>query len=70
MASILEVCSYDIFVSYHQKDNKGDGWGLYKQGKVKEALEILEKSWDLKPMYNHQLYLHIEEVKKALAGKN
>jgi tetratricopeptide (TPR) repeat protein len=44
------------------------GWGLYKQGKNKEALELLEKAWKLKPIYNHELYLHIEEVKKAIAG--
>ena len=24
------------------------GWGLFKQGKYKEALELLEKSWELK----------------------
>jgi tetratricopeptide (TPR) repeat protein len=46
------------------------GWGLYKQGKYKEALELLEKSWDLKPMYDHEIYLHIQEVKKAIANKN
>jgi tetratricopeptide (TPR) repeat protein len=46
------------------------GWGLYKQGNSKEALEFLEKSWELKPIYDHTLYLHIEEVKKAIAGKN
>jgi tetratricopeptide (TPR) repeat protein len=46
------------------------GWGLYKQGKYEEALEILEKSWDLKPRhYDHELYLHIEEVKKAIANQ-
>jgi tetratricopeptide (TPR) repeat protein len=43
------------------------GWGLYKQGKNKEALQLLEKSWKLKPIYNHEIYLHIEEVKKAIA---
>lgn len=46
------------------------GWGLFKHGKNKEALEILEKSWDLKPVYNHEIFLHIEEVKKAIAGQN
>jgi tetratricopeptide (TPR) repeat protein len=45
------------------------GWGLYKQGKYKEALELLEKSDSLKPIYNHDLYLHIEEVKKAIANQ-
>jgi len=46
------------------------GWGLYKQGKHKEALEILQKSWDLRmknARYNHEAYLHLEEVKKSVA---
>jgi len=43
------------------------GWGLYKQGKNNEALELLEKAWKLKPIYNHELFLHIEQVKKAIA---
>jgi hypothetical protein len=27
MSSIIEGYNYDIFISYHQKDNKGDRWG-------------------------------------------
>ena len=42
------------------------GWGLYMQGRNKEALELLEKSWALKPVYDHKLYLHMEEVRKAV----
>jgi tetratricopeptide (TPR) repeat protein len=61
---VLELSPED----YLAMDTKG--WGLYKQGKYKEALEVLEKSWDLKPVYNHEIYLHIEEVKKAIAGQN
>ncbi len=45
------------------------GWGLYKQGKNREALEFLNKSWELKPVYDHTTYLHLEEVKKAVAGR-
>jgi tetratricopeptide (TPR) repeat protein len=45
------------------------GWGLYKQGKNKEALELLEKAWKLKPIYNHDIYLHLEEVKKQSLAK-
>jgi tetratricopeptide (TPR) repeat protein len=45
------------------------GWGLYKQGKYKEALELLNKSDSLKPSYNYILYLHLEAVKKAVAGQ-
>jgi len=51
--------------NYFYLDTKG--WGLYKQGKYQEALEILEKSWELKPIYDHDLFLHLEEVRKAVA---
>jgi len=45
------------------------GWGLYKQGKYKDALEILQKSWDLKPVYDHGIYLNLETAKKAVANQ-
>ncbi|MCJ7446828.1 MAG: tetratricopeptide repeat protein [Bacteroidales bacterium] len=45
------------------------GWGLYKQGKYAEALEVLEKCRDMSPYYQHDVYLHLEEVKKAIAGQ-
>jgi AraC-like DNA-binding protein/TolB-like protein/Tfp pilus assembly protein PilF len=44
------------------------GWGLYKQGKNKQAQKLLQKSWDLRnqySVYDHTSYLHLEEVKKA-----
>jgi adenylate cyclase len=44
------------------------GWGLYKQGKFNEALKYLEKCHDLSPSYRHNLHLHLEAVKKAVAG--
>jgi tetratricopeptide (TPR) repeat protein len=47
------------------------GLGLYKQGKYQEALEILQKSWDLRiknAVYNHTAFLHLEAAKKAVAG--
>ena len=46
------------------------GWGLYKQGKYKDALEILQKSWDLRmanAVYDHDAFLHLDEAKKAVA---
>jgi len=52
---------------WYLEDTKG--WGLYKTGRKKEALEVLEKCWDKRPDYRHQLYLHLEEVKKAVAGE-
>ena len=56
----------DAITSLHIK-----GWALYKQGKYMEALELLQKSWDLRmknSIYNHSAYLHLEEAKKAVEG--
>jgi Tfp pilus assembly protein PilF len=56
---------------YEYLDTKGRG--LYKQKKYKEALAILQRSWDLRmknAVYNHEAYLHLEEVKKAVASQN
>jgi tetratricopeptide (TPR) repeat protein len=47
------------------------GWGLYKIGNYKEAMEKLQKSWDLRrqnALYNHDAFLHLEAAKKAVAG--
>jgi tetratricopeptide (TPR) repeat protein len=49
-----------------------NGWGLYKQGKYQEALEILQKSWDIrreKAIYDHEAFLHLEAAKKAVANQ-
>jgi uncharacterized protein HemY len=46
------------------------GWGLYKQGKYQEALEILQKSWDLrmkKAVYDYDAAKHLQAAKKAVA---
>jgi len=43
---------------------------LFKQGNYQEALEILQKSWDIrreKAVYNHTAFLHLEAAKKAIA---
>ena len=52
---------------YYMVDTKG--WGLYKQGKFKEALEFIQKADSLKPIYSHEIYLHLEAAKKAVAGQ-
>jgi tetratricopeptide (TPR) repeat protein len=55
--------------NYEYLDTKA--WGLYKQGKYEEALELLEKSWDLRmkyAVYDHDAFLHLEAAKKAIAG--
>jgi len=56
--------------NYDFLDTKG--WGLYKQSKYGEALEILQRSWNLrreKAIYNHLAYLHLEAAKKAIIGQ-
>jgi tetratricopeptide (TPR) repeat protein len=45
------------------------GWGLYKQGKFDEALKYIEKCLDLSPSYRHNVHLHLEAVKKAIASQ-
>jgi tetratricopeptide (TPR) repeat protein len=53
----------DDFEFLHNK-----GWGLYKQGRQQDALELLQKSWDLRmeyAVYDHTAFMHLEEVIKA-----
>jgi tetratricopeptide (TPR) repeat protein len=48
------------------------GWGLYKLGKYREALDTLQKSWDLrreKAIYDHEAFLHLDAAKKAVASQ-
>jgi len=45
------------------------GWGEYKQGNYKAALESLKKSWENKPAYDHEIYLHLTEAKKAVTTR-
>jgi hypothetical protein len=40
MRSIITIFEYDIFISYHQKDNKEDMW-------VSEFVEALKKESDV-----------------------
>jgi tetratricopeptide (TPR) repeat protein len=55
---------------YEIMDTKG--WGLYKQGKYQQALEILQKSWEIRreqAVYDHQAFLRLEAAEKAAANK-
>jgi tetratricopeptide (TPR) repeat protein len=54
----------DHYYSLHAK-----GWGLYKTGKFKEAVEILQKSMESSPIYRHTIFKHLEEAKKAAASE-
>ena len=56
--------------NYTYLSNKG--YGLYKQRKYKEALDLLQKSWDIrrvKAVYDHEAWLHLEAAKKAVEGQ-
>ena len=53
--------------NFNYLDTKG--WGLFKTGKYEEALKFLEKSDSLKPVYDNLLFLHIQDVRKAIASK-
>jgi len=46
------------------------GLGLYKQGKLTEAKEVLDRSWEIRHYYNHDHYLLIQEIEQALASRN
>jgi tetratricopeptide (TPR) repeat protein/TolB-like protein len=58
--------SPENYTSLHRK-----GWALYQLGRYREALEFMQKSWDIRQKtaapYNHEMYLHLEAVKKAVA---
>jgi tetratricopeptide (TPR) repeat protein len=42
------------------------GMGLYKQGRYQEAFETLQRSWDLKPYYDHKHYTLIKKIDDLL----
>jgi len=46
------------------------GWGLYKKGMYKESQAILQKNWDLLPVYDNETYYRLMEVKKGSASGN
>ena len=53
---------------YEYLDTKG--WALNKLRRYQEALEILQKSWDLRmknAVYSHGAFLNLEAAKKSVA---
>ncbi|HBC79397.1 MAG TPA: hypothetical protein DCZ51_12245 [Bacteroidales bacterium] len=52
-----------IYDYYNYSDTRG--WGLYKQGKYQEALEVLQKTLDEAPFKLFSIKSHLEEAKKA-----
>ena len=47
------------------------GWALFKQGRYEDALDNLEKVYEkcIIPDLRYVIYLHMEEVKKAISAK-
>ena len=42
------------------------GWGLYKQGKYEEAVQLLEQMWKRSEEFYFDQYTHLEAAKKAV----
>ena len=55
----------DSVAYYNCYDTKG--WALYKQGLYKEALVILQKTWDKAPFKLYTYKSHLDEVKNAMS---
>lgn len=41
------------------------GWGLYKQSRYKEALAVLTDAWAKRTYYDHEVFLHLQEVQNV-----
>jgi tetratricopeptide (TPR) repeat protein len=71
MASIIEGYSYDIFISYRQKDNKGDKWVSEFVNALKTELESTFKE-DISIYFDENPHDRLQEnynVDKSLEGK-
>jgi tetratricopeptide (TPR) repeat protein len=71
MSSIIEGYSYDIFISYRQKDNKYDGWVTEFVDNLKKELEATFKEeisvyFDINP---HDGLLETHDVDASLKDK-
>jgi tetratricopeptide (TPR) repeat protein len=71
MASIIDGYSYDIFISYRQKDNKGDKWVSKFVEALKTELEAAFKE-DVSVYFDENPHDRLQEthnVDKSLEGK-
>ena len=71
MASIIEGYNYDIFISYRQKDNKGDKWVSMFVEALKTELEATFKE-DISVYFDENPHDRLQEthdVNKSLEGK-
>jgi tetratricopeptide (TPR) repeat protein len=44
-------------------------WGLFKLGNYEQAKQFIEKADSLKPSYNPRIFLHKQEIDKAIASQ-
>src|SRR3989339_10709 len=71
MSSIIEEYNYDIFISYRQKDNKGDRWVSKFVEALKTELEATFKE-DISVYFDENPHDRLQEthnVGKSLEGK-
>jgi hypothetical protein len=71
MPSIIEGYNYDIFISYRQKDNKGDRWVSQFVEALKTELEATFKE-DISVYFDENPHDRLQEshdVEKSLEGK-
>ncbi len=71
MSSIIEGYNYDIFISYRQKDNKGDRWVSNFVEALKTELESTFKD-DISVYFDENPHDRLQEshdVEKSLEGK-
>src|SRR4030065_2703550 len=71
MPSVIEGYSYDIFISYRQKDNKQDGWVTEFVNQLKGELEATFKE-DISIYFDENPtdgLLETHNVDKSLEGK-
>jgi hypothetical protein len=71
MASLLPGYEYDIFISYRQKDNKHNGWGIEFVNNLKGELETTFKEeisvyFDINP---HDGLLETHDISASLKEK-
>jgi hypothetical protein len=65
MSSIIEGYNYDIFISYRQKDNKGDRWVSKFVEALKTELEATFKE-DVSVYFDENPHDRLQETHKAL----
>jgi tetratricopeptide (TPR) repeat protein len=59
---ILEKSPNDVNALYAK------GLGYYKLGRIEEAYEFINSSWDMRSFYDHNHYILLQELKQAITN--